>query len=103
MPSQDPSPRQPLTIEKELSVTAKSTTSVSGLVDRVMDGLRLTVLGVLLGIGLAVGFGVGAACEDVLLGVLSGTGAMVAFVVLVRVRWTRKLLAELADYVIRRR
>jgi uncharacterized membrane protein YedE/YeeE len=43
---------------KALTATSKVTASVEGKVERALNGIRLAVLGILVGIGLAVGFGV---------------------------------------------
>ena len=57
-----PGQREPVIHEKEMTATVGTTASLSGsaAVERGLNELRLAVLGILVGIGLSVGFGIEA-------------------------------------------
>lgn len=72
-------------------VYAVSGVSISGQVERALNGVRLAVLGILVGIALTVGFGVPYSWW---VQVLAGVGAFAAGCVLIRWRWSRNHLME---------
>ena len=89
----------------EAELTAQFSVTATGEVTRVLDSLRLTVLGLLLGIGLTVGLGIGVGIGG-LAGAIIGTLSAVAVLALVigLCRWqrSRSWLAERADWIVRR-
>ncbi len=66
--------------------------------DRLMDGLRLAVIGVVTSVGLSVGFGVG----DGLAGVAAGVGSVALLIAAFMVPLVRNVLADVADRIIGR-
>lgn len=54
----EPERREPVTYEQELTATVGTKADIAVTVVRGLNELRLAVLGILVGIGLAVGFGV---------------------------------------------
>jgi|GEM_PF-6904302 hypothetical protein len=73
--------------------------TAKGTLIRPLDALRLTVIGVLLAVGLTVGFGVGPLTEWYW-GVVAGGGSPVLLAVLFRCRPTRNALSRAADAAI---
>ena len=70
--------------------------------DRLLDGVRITVLGVVLGVGLAVGLSVGFGVESAWRGLVAGVGSVGVLVLAFRIPPTRNWLARLADWIISR-
>ena len=66
--------------------------------DRLVDGVRLAVIGVVATVGLSVGFGVG----DGWLGVGSGLASVGVLVAAFKVRPTRNGVAWLSDWIVGR-
>jgi hypothetical protein len=88
-------------------VVAAGTSSASAVLyaPRVLDGVRLTVLGVLLGIGLTVGLGLGFGIgggAGAIAGPFSGITLPVALALAFRWPSSREWLARVADWAIRR-
>jgi hypothetical protein len=74
--------REPVVHEKALTAIVSSSAVVAELsVKRGLNGIRLAVLGILVGIGLTVGFGVRG---PIWVGVLAGAGSFVAACFLIR-------------------
>jgi hypothetical protein len=76
--------RQPVVHEARASLVAGTSMSAKGTVERGLNDTRLAVLGIIVAIGLTVGFGVQGAWW---VRILAGLGAFVLTCVLVR--WTR--------------
>jgi hypothetical protein len=101
VPSEEP--RSPKTIEREIAAEVKVTASVEASVSRVLDEVRLAVLGVVLATAVAIAFGVGEATHAWWIGVGAGLVTVIAASVAFRWRRSRNALASYADFVLRRR
>jgi hypothetical protein len=71
-------------------------TSVKGTVERGLNETRLAVLGILVGIGLAVGFGVPGPWEVKL---AAGLGSFAVACLLIRWTWSRHHLMEFMHWL----
>ena len=95
---------EPKSFSVAVSELVRRQEHVSASTSRVLDAVRLTVLGVLIGLGATVGLSVGFQIGGVLgavVGVLSGLAAPLALAVLFRWPTSREWLARLADWAIR--
>ncbi len=70
--------------------------------DELLDEGSLAVLAILLAVSLEFGFGF-AKTVDWWAGLVAGPAALVALIVLFRVRWTHVLLVRAASWVVRTR
>jgi hypothetical protein len=77
-------------------------TPVTDHLDRLLDELRLAVLGIVLGLGLTILFGVQQE-EGWLCGAVAGVGSIAALVILFRWRLSRNAIARILDWVVGRR
>ena len=82
--------REPVVHEQKLTaMPVRGSASVEGTVERGLNGVRLAVLGILVGIGLTVGFGVPG---PVWVGVVAGAGSFAVACFLIGWKSSRKLL-----------
>jgi hypothetical protein len=79
------------------SLTATTGMEVSAEVKRGLNDIRLAVLGILVTIGLTVGFGISVWCGW--WGVLAGIGSFVIACGLIKWGWSRNKLMEFAHWL----
>jgi hypothetical protein len=87
--SEPEQPREPVVHKKELTARATASASLTTSVERGLNELRLAVLGILVAIGLAIGFGVPGGWPIKL---AAGLGAFAAACILIRWKWSRHQL-----------
>jgi hypothetical protein len=96
-PEEPEQPREPVIHEKEMTAHVTARASVETSVVRGLTELRLAVLGIVLTIGLSVGFGVPSTWP---IRVAAGVAAFVAACALIRWRWARHRLMAFAHWLI---
>jgi hypothetical protein len=97
-PNQSAAERQPVTHEASSTLTLGVQTSASGVVKRGLNEMRLAVLGILVSISLAVGFGISGPWQAKL---LAGLGSFAVSCLLIRWAWTRHLLMAFMHWLTR--
>jgi hypothetical protein len=84
-------------VSMSATVTGKATVSAVGTVERGLNEMRLALLGILVGIGLAVGLGLPSSSWWVRL--LAGVGSFVAAATLLKWRWSRHHLMNFMHWL----
>jgi hypothetical protein len=89
--------REPVVHEQTLAaIPLRLTATVEGTVERGLNDVRLAVLGILVGIGLTVGFGVPG---PIWVGVVAGAGSFVAACFLIRYKRSRNRLMSFMHWL----
>ena len=89
--------REPIVREKTMIASVGATAvDIEFTVDRGLNGVRLAVLGILVGIGLTVGFGVPG---PVWVGAVAGAGSFVAACFLIRSKPSRRRLMSFMHWL----